>query len=855
VKGDDGFLVLDANHNGRIDDISEMFGGVGASGFAELSALDSDHDGKITMADAVWAELKVWRDLDQDAVTDAGELFGLDALGIVSLDLATTAIDVTTPQGARLTARGDVTFAGGITRRMFDAVLELNDTDTVYAGESGAPLWQNSTLDAKGFGRVTDLSVAMANDAGLATLAVSTAAAMVAPDMRTLVAQAGAVLGRWGSTLEQSRELYAVKLSADGTQLLERKAWDGSALESGWRLEQGWSPADRVAAPARAEAPYLVRIESGPNGARATVLDYAVKQTDGTWALASELALGAGAASFADVTAVMASAHGAGTEWRVEDIQTNPYAQLPVSQIGVRFTDGVVVDYTVEVTDKDGTFTVWARNLDRALQLEWKTGDSRGFNLRNYAVDLANLDEAGSADDSTYRVELLTPAQFHFATSLGGIDFQPQMLTASLDNGPGGSGHLAYAVGPSGEANLSSDPAKYVSGVAAMIGLLQPVMEQYITASRRFAVRLALQGGLKDFARGIEYDVASDTYRPVPVVVDVVSGKTANRELAPLFEAIFAGAPASNAGDAVTDYLTAWNEVLWQIYPDYKPAGTGNLLGGTVAIDQAFILQMLLPAFESAGLDLDLAGVAHALSIDETRIISHAADAGVVEGSLGTDFFYMSASAPGSEQTYRGGAGADYYFVGKGSGNDRIYDQDLGDSDELRFTDVRSDDVHAWRQGEDLILEIRGRTNSIRLVDQFLGENNGFLSNGKQFDTGVNAIVFADGVVWDRFRMSMEVVDKDRAAGTFNDSLMGSGSADILWGGKGNDYMSGGAGGDFYIYARGDGQDVIDDKGAFSFGAVKAGIFYDAASVGLRFAAANDNQTDAWPERPFRCAV
>ena len=99
---------------------------------------------------------------------------------------------------------------------------------------------------------------------------------------------------------------------------------------------------------------------------------------------------------------------------------------MPVETIGVRFTDGVAVDYTVEVTDRDGTFYVWARNLDRAIQLEWKTGDSREFNLRNYAIDFDSLDEVNSTDDSMYRVELLTPAQFHFATSLGGIDFRPR---------------------------------------------------------------------------------------------------------------------------------------------------------------------------------------------------------------------------------------------------------------------------------------------------------------------------------------------------------------------------------------------------------------------------------------------
>ena len=120
---------------------------------------------------------------------------------------------------------------------------------------------------------------------------------------------------------------------------------------------------------------------------------------------------------------------------------------------------------------------------------------------------------------------MLTPAQFHFATSLGGIDFRPEMLTAHLDNA---TGHIAYAVGPGGSANLSTDPAQYVSGIASMIDMLQPVMEQYVATSRRYAVRLAMQGGLEDFFQGIKYDVATDSYKP-----------TTNRELAPMFEAIF----------------------------------------------------------------------------------------------------------------------------------------------------------------------------------------------------------------------------------------------------------------------------------------------------------------------------
>ena len=402
--------------------------------------------------------------------------------------------------------------------------------------------------------------------------------------------------------------------------------------------------------------------------------------------------------------------------------------------------------------------------------------------------------------------------------------------------------HITYSVGPGLGANLSTDPLEYKSGIAMMIDLLQPVMEQYIATSRRYAVRLAVQGGLKSFFDGVAYDVPTDSYNP----------KT-NRELAPVFEAIFRGAPASNDNDAVLDYLTEWHGVLSQIYPDYRPSGEGNLSGSTVAVDQAFIFQMLLPGFETVGVDLDIRGVAHALGINEERIITHTADAVIVDGTSSGDYFYLTEGS----QTLRGGRGADFYFVGRHSSDDFIDDKDTGESDQLRFTDVLSNDVKAIRDGQDLILQIRGRTNFVRLKDQFLGELNEMLTNGKRIDSGVASIVFADGVVWDRFRMSMEVLDKERAEGLFNDSLMGSGSGDILWGGKGNDYMSGSAGGDIYVFQAGDGQDVIDDLGAFSFGPVKAGIdilsfkggikqenlklYRDGESANLRIVFVDDN--------------
>ena len=87
VRGDDGFLVRDGNGNGLIDNVTEMFGNASTTGFAMLSGYDLNADGVIDAEDAVYAQLQVWQDRDQDGATDAGELKSL-ARARHRLDLA-----------------------------------------------------------------------------------------------------------------------------------------------------------------------------------------------------------------------------------------------------------------------------------------------------------------------------------------------------------------------------------------------------------------------------------------------------------------------------------------------------------------------------------------------------------------------------------------------------------------------------------------------------------------------------------------------------------------------------------------------------------------------------------------------
>ena len=96
VKSDDGILVRDINGNGTIDNGSEVFGdstalaagGTAADGFAALSGIDSNGDGVVNSADANFSQLQIWRDLNQNGVSDAGELFTLQQSGIQSLNTA-----------------------------------------------------------------------------------------------------------------------------------------------------------------------------------------------------------------------------------------------------------------------------------------------------------------------------------------------------------------------------------------------------------------------------------------------------------------------------------------------------------------------------------------------------------------------------------------------------------------------------------------------------------------------------------------------------------------------------------------------------------------------------------------------
>jgi len=168
VKSDDGLLVMDRNGNGSIDTGSELFGAdttlstgsKAADGFAALSDVDSNHDGAIDANDAndaQFADLKVWRDLNQDGVSQAGELFTLGDLGIASISIATTTATVNLGNGNTQTATSGFTRTDGTT----GTVANLNLASDTFHREYVTPVAIGAAAallrDMQGSGRVRDM--------------------------------------------------------------------------------------------------------------------------------------------------------------------------------------------------------------------------------------------------------------------------------------------------------------------------------------------------------------------------------------------------------------------------------------------------------------------------------------------------------------------------------------------------------------------------------------------------------------------------------------------------------------------------------------------------------------------------
>lgn len=95
LSGKSGYLALDKNEDGVINDGSELFGTASGNGFADLAKYDEDGNGWIDESDALWSKLKIW------CKNEKGEdvLYRLADKGVGAICLQNAATDFTIKGG------------------------------------------------------------------------------------------------------------------------------------------------------------------------------------------------------------------------------------------------------------------------------------------------------------------------------------------------------------------------------------------------------------------------------------------------------------------------------------------------------------------------------------------------------------------------------------------------------------------------------------------------------------------------------------------------------------------------------------------------------------------------------------
>lgn len=108
VGSKEAILAIDRNSDGHISAATELFTGGGLSDEAEklglkrLAFFDANLDGKLDKLDVYFNSFKLWLDINGDARTGIGELHGLAAVGVQSIDVRTGAVTFSDGQSIAL---------------------------------------------------------------------------------------------------------------------------------------------------------------------------------------------------------------------------------------------------------------------------------------------------------------------------------------------------------------------------------------------------------------------------------------------------------------------------------------------------------------------------------------------------------------------------------------------------------------------------------------------------------------------------------------------------------------------------------------------------------------------------------
>lgn len=160
IGNEDGFIALDRNKNGKIDNGGELFGdqvtlssgALSSSGFEALAEYDINGDKVIDKEDDVYGQLLIWIDKNHNGVSEMTELSSLEETGITSIGLEhkeTSVLDETT--GTLIAETSEVVLENGKTTEASEFWFPVKTSDTTHG-------------DIKTTGNITNIYQALAED-------------------------------------------------------------------------------------------------------------------------------------------------------------------------------------------------------------------------------------------------------------------------------------------------------------------------------------------------------------------------------------------------------------------------------------------------------------------------------------------------------------------------------------------------------------------------------------------------------------------------------------------------------------------------------------------------------------------
>lgn len=768
IKADDGLLVRDINGNGAIDTGAELFGdntkltsgATATNGFAALADLDSNVDGKIDTNDTAFNELKIWRDLNLDGISQVNELTTLAAAGVTSLNLAATARN-TSQNGNTIVSDSTYTKADGATATLADLNLTL---DTFYT-EYTTPIEISAELaglpDLAGMGRLRNLREAAALSPALADVLARYTTAENRAEQRSLLGQ---VLLEWARTDPQYTENQIELITAYSGLKYDENSSNVIYLRWGQSLPP---PPPRANSPiADEDLKHRVRVLDAVYGKITRNLNDLTSHDSANVNMSYSSLLDAVYADLLIQTRL--SKYLNAVELAITDtgisLDTSQVTQMFQDEIATNQVNGLIdlIEFNKYAGDLlDGTGWDGLSLLDETLRNRQTVPELQGL-FQEFGIRF-NGGNGGGTDDIILGDDL-----GRYITSGDGNDI---LL--------GGSGN-EYLYGGNGNDTLSGG-----------------------------AGNDQLRGGDGDdtyaFGRGSGNDNIMDSQGSNRVIftglnpADItVTAPNANND-----DFIF----TINATGETLNVFSSWN---W-LSSGYESNSVDSFVfaDGTIWNKEDALNASIITATEGDDTIVGrrLNDTISGLGGDDT-IIGRGGDDNI-DGGVGDDLLIGSAYT--YKDFYTGeqrvnisveANGNDTYIFGRGYGHDTIIDGDnTQNSDTLKFiADVAPSDIAVSRTNDDLILTIKDSGDFVTISNHF---KENYPGSPEHHDYEVEVIEFADGTkwTWNDLR-DMLITGTDGA-----DTIIGYRQDDVINSGAGNDYIDARSGND--TISSGDGNDTI----------------------------------------------